>query len=381
MSNSYIYLDHAATTPCDPRVLKAMSPFMLEDFANPNSPHRWGQKARKALEDSRAEIAALLGVDPTEIIFTSGATESNNAVLFSFIQEQEQAVHIVASALEHHCIIEPLKYWASRGRIDVTWVSPDANGIISPGDIKQALKPHTALVIVHHANNQIGTIQPLKEIIQVSHQQGVPVLADCVQTIGHIPVSLADLGVDYASFSGHKFYGPKGVGALYIAKKAKFKPMLLGGDQERGRRAGTVNLPGSVGLAEALRLATVQMSDDVEHDRALRDACVSYIQEHIPDIKINGDMQNRLPNNVNVSFKGIDSEQLLTALDLSGVGVSMGSACTSGRLTPSHVLKAIGLTDQMALGALRITVGRSTTKEQMTYFLELLDKKVKALRT
>lgn len=377
-----IYLDYAATTPCDPRVLDAMTPFFTQTFANANSPHQAGQTARKHLEDARESVARLLNCHANEIFFTSGATESNNYVIQGIVNAAKyQPCHIVASSIEHHCIIEPLNHLIKAGKIDVTWVNPDDNGIIYPETIESAIESYTALVIVHHANNQIGTIEDVKTIAQVCQQKNVLFLVDAVQTVGHIPVNINDIGCDFLSFSAHKFYGPKGIGGLFVKKGVKVPSLILGGDQERGQRAGTVNLPGAVGLAKALSITYEQMDADIKHDYDLRERIIEGILSRITGVKLNGHRENRLPNNINVAFDGVDSEQLLTALDLSGLACSMGSACTAGRLTPSHVLQAIGLSDALALGALRITVGRYTTHQDVDYFLEQLVLKVNQLRS
>lgn len=360
-----IYLDHAATTPCDPAVIEAMKPYWTDVFANANSPHRAGQAANKALADARFLLASLLGVTDKEIVFTSGATEANNHVIRALVQSFKEPCHIIASHLEHHCIIQPLQYLQAQGLVDITWIHPDGLGVIEPEHIKMAIKPSTKLVIVQHANNQIGTVQSIPMIGKICRDAKVLFLVDAVQTIGHQPVNINDLMCDFVTMSAHKFYGPKGIGALYIRHGVKLDGWILGGDQERSRRAGTVNVPGVVGMAHALKIACERMRDDHMRECKLRDSLISQVIANIDGASLNGHRQQRLANNVNFAFEGIDSEQLLTALDMAGIYASMGSACTSGRLEPSHVLKAIGLSDALALGSLRLTVGRMTTQQDI----------------
>ena len=375
-----IYLDYAATTPCDARVYEAMCPFFTDIFANANSPHQAGQLARKSLEDARALTASHLNAHMNDIIFTSGATESNNHVINGIVDAAAQLSHLIVSTIEHHCIIEPVNHLLKLGKIEVTWINPNQEGVIDPQAIKAAIKSNTVLVIVHHANNQIGTIEDITAIAAICRDKGVKFLVDAVQTVGHIPVNVASIGCDFLSLSAHKFYGPKGIGALYVRKGVNIPSLILGGDQERGRRSGTVNVAGAVGLARALDMAAKQLSEDMQHDSELRNQLITGIVTTIEGVHLNGHATARLPNNVNITIDSIDSEQLITALDLAGIACSMGSACTAGRLTPSHVLKAIGLSDAAALGSLRLTVGRLTTQDDIKYCVEQLANKVKQLR-
>ncbi|MDO8676006.1 MAG: cysteine desulfurase family protein [Candidatus Omnitrophota bacterium] len=375
-----VYLDHAATTPCDPRVVEALRPYFYEAFGNTLSPHAFGRRSRKAVEDAREILASFLGAQPTEIVFTSSATESNNHVILGVARAlKSEGRHLVVSAIEHHCVLEPARRLMQEG-CEATFVSPDKDGIISPTAIEQALRPDTILIAVAHANNEIGTIQPIADIGRIARKRGIYFLVDAAQTIGHIPVSVTGIPCDLLSFSAHKFYGPQGVGALYMRKGIDCPPLLLGGDHERGSRAGTLNVPGIVGLGEAVRLCGPLMSDEMAAQTALRDRIINAVLKEVPGTTLNGHRTLRLPNNAHFSFEGVLGEDLVAALDMAGIAVSVGSACTSGQLTPSHVLKAIGLSDAQALGALRISVGRWTTAKEVDYFLEQLKLKIKQLR-
>ncbi len=372
-----IYLDHAASTPCDPRVLEAMRPFFFEQSGNASSPHKQGRQARKAIEDAREILAAFIGATPGEIIFTSGASEGNNHAIFSTARAlKDKGRHIVASAIEHHSVLEPLHILSQDG-FEVSYVKPKGDGIIAYEDVESALRKDTILVCLLHANNEIGTLQPVEQVGRLCRERGIYFLVDATQTIGHIPVNVKDIPCDLLSLSAHKFYGPQGVGALYIRQGIKCPAFILGGDQERGRRAGTQNTAGIVGLGEAVKLAQAQMHEDADRETKLRDRIIAFVLKEIPATVLNGHVSKRLPNNAHFSFSEINGEELVSALDLAGVAVSMGSACTRGRLEPSRVLKAIGLTDRMALGSLRVTVGRWTTNQDITYFLEQLKLKCK----
>jgi cysteine desulfurase len=367
-----IYLDHAAGTPCDPRVLEAMRPFFFEQSGNASSPHKQGRQARRAIEEAREILAAFVGANPTEIIFTSGASEGNNHAIFSIARAlKDKGKHIIASAIEHHSVLEPLRQLEQDG-FQVTYIKPKPDGIIVYEDIKSALQPDTILICLQHANNEIGILQPVEEVGRLCRERGIDFLVDATQTVGHVPVNVKNIQCDFLSLSAHKFYGPQGVGALYIRQGIKCPAFILGGDQERGRRAGTLNTTGIVGLGKAVKLAQTEMFEQAQKEIALRDKVIDTVLKEIPSAVLNGHRQKRLPNNAHFSFSDISGEELVSALDLAGVAVSMGSACTWGKLEPSHVLKAMGLTDQMALVSLRVTVGRWTTGEDITYFLEQL---------
>ncbi len=375
-----IYLDYAATTPTDPSVLEAMKPFFFESFGNASSPHSIGQKARKSIEDSRAILANFIGAKPSEIIFTSGATESNNqAMLTMALSLFHKGRHVIVSAIEHHSVLEGAHRLSKLG-FEVSFVKPQADGIIDPQDVARLIKEDTILIAVHHANNEIGTIQPVEEIGAITREKGICFLVDATQTIGHIPVDVRKISCDLLSLSAHKFYGPQGVGALYVREGLKAEPRLYGGDQEKGRRAGTHNLAGIVGLGKAIELARVSMDKEAKEQAILRDYIIEHVLANISASTLNGHCQKRLPNNAHFSFEGLEGEQLVTALDMAGIAISQGSACTWGSLDPSHVLKAIGLSDELSLGSLRVTLGRWTTKDDVDFFLEQLKLKVQQCR-
>jgi len=379
LSMRYIYLDHAAGTPCDPRALEAMRPYFFEQSGNASSPHKQGRQARKALEEARETTAAIIGALPGEIIFTSGASESNNHAIFLMARTlRDKGRHIIASAIEHHSVLEPLHQLEQDG-FQVTYVKPRGNGIIAYEDILSVLRSETILVCLAHANNEIGTLQPVEEVGRLCREQSIHFLVDATQTIGHIPVNVKNIPCDLLSLSAHKIYGPQGVGALYI-RGGNCPAFILGGDQERGRRAGTHNITGIVGLSEAIKICQEQMIEESSRETVLRDRIIDFVLREIPSAVLNGNREKRLPNNAHFSFADINGEELVSVLDLAGIAVSMGSACTWGQLEPSHVLKAIGLTDQMSLGSLRVTPGRWTTDDDITYFLEQLKLKVEKLR-
>ncbi|PIP19505.1 MAG: cysteine desulfurase NifS [Candidatus Omnitrophica bacterium CG08_land_8_20_14_0_20_41_16] len=375
-----IYLDYAATSPCDPQVLKAMEPFFFNKPGNASSMHSFGQEAKKGVEDSREILASFLGAKPEEVIFTSGGTESNNNVIFGVAGAlKDKGNHIITSAIEHHAVSKPCSYLEKRG-FKVTYVGVDKDGLISPEDIKKAVTDKTILISVMHANNEIGTIQPIREIGSIAKEKGIYFHTDAVQTVGHIPANVNDLNVDFLSLSAHKFYGPKGVGALYIRKGSRMERFLYGGDQEKDRRASTHNTPGIVGLGKAIELCRKNMDNETKVQIALRDRMIKEIPQIIPEVRLNGHPSLRLPNNVNFSIKYIEGESILLSLDMLGIAVSTGSACTSSSLEPSHVLLAIGLDHATAHGSLRITIGKWTKESDIDYFLEHLPKVVDRLR-
>jgi len=375
-----VYLDYAATTPLDPEVIKAMEPFFFEKFGNPSSIHTEGQIARKAIEEARETVASFLGAKPEEIVFTSGGTESNNFALegIAFANEKK-GNHIIISAIEHHAITEPAKFLEKMG-FKITVVGVDRYGLVDPSDIKKAITDKTILISIMHANNEIGTIQPISEIARIAKEKEIYFHTDAVQTVGHIPVNVNDLNVDLLSLSAHKFYGPKGVGALYIRKGTRIERFLHGGDQENSRRASTHNTPGIVGMAKAIELCKEKMQEEAEFQTGLRDKLIDNVLKNIPEVYLNGHPKIRLPNNANFSIRYIEGESLLLNLDLLGIAVSTGSACTSSSLEPSHVLLAIGLSHEVAHGSVRFTLGRWTKEEDIDYVLEQLPKVVKKLR-
>ena len=375
-----VYLDYAATTPTDPEVVAAMEPYFFEKFGNASSLHAYGQEAKKALEDSREELAGFINARPEEILFTSGGTESDNTALFGVAYAMEKkGNHIITSAIEHHAITEPAKFLEKKG-FKITYLGVDKDGLVSPDELKKAITDKTILISIMHANNEIGTIQPISRLARIAKEKGIYFHTDTVQTVGHIPVDVEELNVDLFSLSAHKFYGPKGVGALYIRKGTRLETFMRGGDQERGRRASTHNVSGIVGLAKAVRLCRENMESEAKFQISLRDRLIKEIPARIPEVRLNGHPQLRLPNNVNFSIKYIEGESILLSLDMLGIACSTGSACTSSSLEPSHVLLAIGLDHATAHGSLRITMGRWTTEADIDYLLEKLPGVVQKLR-
>lgn len=375
-----IYLDHAATTPADPEVVKAMQPFFTEKFGNPSTIYKIGREARSALDEARHAIASFIGADDSEIVFTSCGTESNNMALIGTAYANEsKGNHIVASAIEHHAIIEPLKFLAKRG-FEITYIPVDKYGLVDPGNIEKALTDKTILITVMHANNEIGTIQPIADIGTIAKAKGIFFHTDAVQTITSIPVNVDDLGVNLLSMSGHKFYGPKGIGALYIRKGTRMVPYIYGGQQERRRRAGTENVPGIIGLAKAIEIAAGNMDDSAVQIAFLRDKLIDGLLNTVDDSSLNGHPTKRLPNNVNIGFRYIEGESVLLNLDAAGIYASTGSACSSATLEPSHVLLELGLSHEQAHGSIRFTLGRSTTATQIETVIEKLPPIVERLR-
>ncbi|MFA4988150.1 MAG: cysteine desulfurase NifS [Candidatus Omnitrophota bacterium] len=375
-----VYLDYAATAPTDPEVLRAMEPYFYGKFGNASSLHSYGQEAKKAIEDSRQELASFIGADPGEIVFTSGGTESDNfALLGTAYALEKKGDHIITSAIEHHAVTEPLKFLEKRG-FRVTYLKVDKHGLVSPRDLEEAITDKTILVSIMHANNEIGTIQPVPELGKIARERGVCFHTDAVQTVGHIPVNVDELNADLLSLSAHKFYGPKGVGALYVRKGRRLETFMRGGDQERGRRGSTYNTPGIVGLGSAIRICREKMDEEAGLQVSLRDKLLKEIPARIPEVILNGHPARRLPNNVNFSIKYIEGESMLLSLDLLGIACSTGSACTSSSLEPSHVLLAIGLNHENAHGSLRISLGRWTKSGDIDYLLEKLPQVVQKLR-
>jgi cysteine desulfurase len=382
MTEERIYLDYAATTPLDPRVLEAMMPYMTEHFGNPNSIHSFGREARRAIDEAREKIAQLLNCQPSEIVFTSGGTESDNLALRGVAEAyRHKGNHIVTTAIEHHAVLRTCKSLEDMGFF-VTYLPVDEHGLVSPEQVAEAVNERTILVSVMHANNEIGTIEPIAEIVRAVKEKRPDTIVhtDAVQTVGHIPVDIQELGVDLLSFSAHKFYGPKGIGGLFVRKGVRLVPQITGGGQERNRRSGTENVAAIVGMAKALELAVEEMPTELPRLQALRDELITGVLSRIPETRLNGHPTLRLPHNANFSFRGIEGEALLLQLDLNGIAASSGSACSSGSLEPSHVLLALGLDYELAIGSLRITLGRFTTREHILRLLDLLPKVVEKLR-
>jgi cysteine desulfurase len=382
MRDDAIYLDYAATTPLDPRVLEAMMPYLTEKFGNPNSIHAFGREARKAVDEAREKIAALLNCRPSELVFTSGGTESDNLALRGVAAAYRQkGNHIVTTAIEHHAVLHTCRALQDEG-FEVTYLPVDEHGLVSPEQVAEAVTDRTILVSIMHANNEIGTIEPLADIVRAVKEKRPDVLVhtDAVQTVGHIPVDVEALGVDLLSFAAHKFYGPKGVGGLFVRRGVKLVPQLTGGGQERNRRSGTENVAGIVGMAKALEIAVAEMPTEIPRLQTLRDELINGVLAQIPDSRLNGHPTQRLPHNANFSFFGVEGEALLLQLDLHGIAASSGSACTSGSLEPSHVLLALGLSHEWALGSLRLTLGRFTTRQHLERVLAVLPSIVEKLR-
>lgn len=368
MNSTDIYLDHAATTPVDPRVLEVMLPFFSERFGNPSSIHTLGRDARTGLGWARDTLAELLGCQPREVLMTSGATESNNLVIKGVAWHHRLngtgRNHLIVSAIEHHAVLHAAASLLPHG-FELTVVQPDADGIVQPAAVGDAMRDDTSLVSVMYANNEIGTINPIREIAVLAHQRGITMHSDAVQAAGALPLDVNELGVDLLSLSAHKFYGPKGVGLLYARRSTPLTWQQHGGGQEDTRRGGTENVPSIVGMAAALMLAVGERAERTAHVRVLRDRLCDHILEHVPDVRLNGHPHQRLPGNLNVSFAGVEGETLLLNLDLRGIAASSGSACSTGSTEPSHVLTALGLSPDSARGSLRLTIGKNNTSEQI----------------
>ncbi|MDO8586957.1 MAG: cysteine desulfurase NifS [Armatimonadota bacterium] len=360
-----IYLDHAATTPTDPRIVEAMLPWFSEQFGNPSTLYSLGTQSREAVETARAGVAALIGAKPEEVYFTSGGTESDNwAVIGGAYANEKKGNHIITSAIEHHAVLEPCQFLEKHG-FEVTTLPVDQYGIVDPDDVLKALTDRTILITTMHANNEIGTIEPIAEIGAIARERGIHFHTDTVQTVGRIPVDVTKLNCDSLAISAHKFYGPKGVGAMYLRKGARALPYMMGGGQEKNRRAGTHNVSGIVGLGKAAELAAAEMEDISARLTVLRDRLMSGIFEKIEDVKLNGHPTLRLPNNVNISVDGIEGESMILLFDMNSISVSSGSACTSGTLDPSHVLLALGMSHEQAHGSVRFTFGKSNTDDHV----------------
>jgi cysteine desulfurase len=373
-----IYLDHAATTPMRPEVFDAMRPYFLERFGNPSSLHSYGLDARAAVEQARQHVASAIGASPEEIVFTSGGTESDNLALRGVLQREGKKDHIMTSAIEHPAVLETCKFIEKLGH-EVTYLSVDREGRIDPAEVEHALKENTRLISIMHANNEIGSIQPIAEVGALAASHGIYMHTDAVQSVGKIPVDVKKLNVQMLSISSHKIYGPKGVGCLYVRKGTKLRPLIFGGGHERGLRSGTENVSGIVGFGEAMRLAMEDYTDNANIQK-LRDALIDAVLREIPSTQLNGGREGRLPNNANFSFSYIEGESLLLRLNAKGIAGSTGSACSSKKLEPSHVLLAIGLDPVDAHGSLRLTLGRETTDADVRYVLEVLPGIVNELR-
>ncbi len=375
-----IYLDYAATTPAAPEVVAAMLPYFGDIFGNPSSIYFCGQEAKKALEQAREKVSQLIGSHEDEIVFTSGGTEADNfAIKGVAFAKREKGNHIITSCVEHHAVIETCRFLENNG-YQVTYLRVDKHGLVDPDDVKKAITPKTILISIMHANNEVGTIQPIAKIGQVAKDSGIYFHTDAVQTTGHIPINVGQLNVDLLSISAHKLYGPKGIGALYLKKGTKITPFIHGGEQEDGRRAGTENVPGAVGFGRAAEMARGEMEQEAIRLTLLRDKLINGLQENITELHLNGHPRQRLPNNVNVSIAFVEGEAILVNLDLEGICASTGSACSSASNEPSHVLIGMGLPPEQARGLLRFTSGKWTTDDDIERVLEVLPGIVKKLR-
>jgi len=375
-----IYMDHSATTPVDTTVFDAMIPYYSYDYGNPSSVHAKGRSARRALEKSREQIAALIGANPREVFFTSGGTEADNQAIISYmLSNPKRGKHLISSAIEHHAVLDTCLYLEKSG-FDLTVLPVDELGRVEPESLKAAIRPDTALVTIMHANNEIGTIQPLKELVDIAHQAGAAFHTDAVQTFGKVPIDVKSIGIDMLSASSHKLYGPKGVGCLYIKKGIKTGSLFHGGPQENKMRAGTENIPGIVGFGKAAELAGQRMDELSRRLTALGSRLREGLLQSIPDTIPTGDPDNRVPGSVSVCFRFVEGESILLMLDSYGIMGSSGSACISGALDPSHVLLAIGLPHEIAHGSLRLTLGKDNTEDDVDYVLEVLPKIIGNLR-
>ena len=375
-----IYLDHAATTAVHPDVLKEMLPYFTDKFGNPSSVYGFAANNKNKLTEARETIAGALGAKPEEIYFTAGGSESDNWALKCTAEAYGvHGGHIITTKIEHHAILHTCKYLENRG-YDVTYLDVDENGLVDLNTLEAAIRPDTFLISIMFANNEIGTIEPIKEIGEVAHRHGILFHTDAVQAFGQIPIQVDEMNIDMLSASGHKFNGPKGIGFLYIKKGLKLKSFIHGGQQERGRRAGTENVPGIVGIAKACEIAMAEMEERMKKETELRDYLIKRILKEIPYTRLNGHSRKRLPNNVNISFQFVEGESILIMLDMAGICASSGSACTSGSVDPSHVLLAIGLPHEIAHGSLRLTLGYENTKEEMDTVVDNLKRIITNLR-
>ena len=376
-----IYLDHNATTPVEPEVVEAMLPYFSQGFGNASSVHQFGRQAKVALESSREQIAEFINCEPSELFFTSGGTESDNLSIFGVTGNlRGKKNHLVVGAAEHHAVIEPAEYLHKKHGYDLDLLPVDGEGYSSASELRELVNDQTAIVSVMHGNNETGMMQDIRALADVAHEKGVLFHTDAVQSIGKVKIDVKELDVDLLSLTGHKIYGPKGSGALFVRQGVKLQPLFYGGSHEKKRRPGTENVAGIVGLAKALEIAGKRMDEDFKRFTELSGYFIDAVTSRIPDVKLNGARKNRLPHTMNLSFEGIEGESIIVSLDMEGVAVASGSACTSGAVDPSHVLTAMGFPAVTALGAIRFSMGRTTTKEQLDYVLEKLPPIIERLR-
>ena len=377
-----VYIDHASTTPCDKRVVDAMLPYFTDEFGNADSQHFYGRETAKAVAEARATIARLICAAPNEVYFTASGSEADNWALKGTalaMRERGKGNHIIISAIEHHAILTSAE-WLEKNGFVVTKLPVGPNGIVDPQSLRDAIDDQTTLVSVMYVNNEVGTIQPVRELCKIAHEHGALFHTDCVQAMPYIHIDVKELGADMISMSGHKFYGPKGVGALYIRNGVKIEKLVSGGGQERSQRGGTTNTPAVVGMAKALELAVATMDDDNAHIAAVRDHFVERVMKEIPYVRFNGDMQHRVPSCANFSFEYVEGEGILMSLDIKGVAVSSGSACSSGSLDPSHVLLAMGVPIEISHGSIRFSFGKDNTMEEADYAVDVLKETIAKLR-
>ena len=375
-----IYLDNAATTRTAQEVVDAMLPYFTESYGNPSSIYELGQRSKEAITNAREEIARVIGAKTEEIYFTGGGSEADNwAIKAAYEAYKNKGNHIITTKIEHHAVLHTCQYLEKQGA-RVTYLDVDENGLVDLEQLQKAISPETILITIMFANNEIGTIEPVKEIGMIAIEHGILFHTDAVQAFGQVPIDVDEMNIDMLSSSAHKINGPKGIGCLYIRKGVKIRSFVHGGAQERKRRAGTENVPGIVGYGVAARMAAETMEERTKKERELRDYFIRRVLEEVPYVRLNGDPVKRLPNNANFSFRFIEGESLLIMLDMKGIAGSSGSACTSGSLDPSHVLLAIGLPHEIAHGSLRLTLGADTTKEDLDYTLEQIKEIVQKLR-
>ena len=375
-----VYLDYNATTPVDVEVLDAMLPYFSAEFGNAASIHTVGQRARAAVETAREQVAALVGARAQEVVFTSGGTESDNHAIFGIVRSAPGATkHVITTAIEHEAVLNTCQALAKEG-VDITYLAVDARGLVDPEALRDAIRPQTCLISVMHANNELGTVQPLEEIGRIAAQNDIYLHTDAVQSAGKLTIDVDKLGVDLLSISGHKFYAPKGAGALYIRGGTRLKQLLYGGHHQRGFRPGTENVPAIVGLGKAAELARNALGEDASRIAQLRDALEAGLVSRVPDARVNAAQASRTPNTTNITFPGIEGEALIIALDMKGIACSTGAACSSGAVEPSHVLTAIGLAAEDARASIRFSLGRHTTQAEIDYGLEAVPAAVAQLR-
>ncbi|MGN1067099.1 MAG: cysteine desulfurase NifS [Candidatus Fimimonas sp.] len=375
-----IYLDHAATTPCDKRVLEAMMPYFTEEFGNADSQHFFGRDTAKAVAEARATVAKIINCAPNELYFTGSGTEADNwALKGAALARKSKGNHVIISAIEHHAILTSAE-WLQKNGFVVTKLPVDSTGLVSVEDLEKAIDDNTTLVSVMYANNEVGTIQPVKQLAEVAHKHGALFHCDCVQAIPYTKIDVKEMGFDLATISAHKFYGPKGVGALYIRNGVKLDKLICGGGQERSQRGGTTNTPAVVGMAKALEISQAELQQNNAHVAALRDHFVERVLAEIPYVRFNGNREHRVPSVANFSFEFVEGEGILMLMDFHGVAVSSGSACSSGSLDPSHVLLAMGVPVEISHGSIRFSFGKNNTMEEVDYTVEALKDTISKLR-